>query len=352
MKIGEQIITSLVDHSPDPVILLRDGVILYHNQQAAQLFGIPEKNSLVANNIFMSVAPGSLSSFQQMLMNLKQDSILDFQEFMFYRHEGICFEAEVKGIPVIFQSEKAVYLLIRDTKERKKTEEFLLHSEKLMAAGQLAAGIAHEIRNPLTAIKGFLQLTEDQHEDTKPYFEIIHAEIDRIELILSELLTLAKPKDMEFKVINNVQDLLHDVTTLIETQAILNNIEIVTNIKLCTPSIQCDENQLKQVFINFLKNSIEAMPDGGQITIDLDVLHDSVQISFRDNGPGIPEHLLNRVEEPFFTTKEKGTGLGLMISKQIIENHNGRFHLFSNAQGTSIIVNLPFTYPSSEAVNI
>ncbi|WP_161598917.1 ATP-binding protein [Bacillus mesophilum] len=345
-------IKSLVDHSPDPVMLLRDGMIIYNNQHAADLFGVLHKNALEASNIFMSVSTSSLLPFQQLLLNQKQASTIHFEEFIFYRHGGDCFEAEVKAIPVVFHEEKAVYLLIRDTKERKKTEELLLQTEKLMAAGQLAAGIAHEIRNPLTAIKGFLQLTEDHHNDTKPYFEIIHAEIDRIELILSELLTLAKPKEMKFKVMNKVKELLEDVTTLIETQAILNNVEIVTNMSSCTPSIQCDENQLKQVFINLLKNSIEAMPDGGKIIIDFDVIQDSIQIAFRDDGPGIPDHLLNRVQEPFFTTKEKGTGLGLMISKQIIENHSGRFHLSSDAKGTSIIVTLPITYPGSEAVNI
>lgn len=344
-------IASLVDHSPDPVVILRDGIIIFHNQYAAELFGFSQKDAMVGCNLFMALAPASLRSFSQMIMNQKQGIINDFEEFFFYRQNDGCFEAEAKAIPILFQKEKAVYLLLRDTNTRKKTEEFLLHTEKLMAAGQMAAGIAHEIRNPLTAIKGFLQLSEG-HQDSQPYFEIIHAEIDRIELILSELLTLAKPKDMKFKVINSVQELLQDVTTLLDTQAILNSVEIVTNFKSCTPSINCDENQLKQVFINFLKNSIEAMPDGGKITITLDVIQDAIQISFHDNGPGIPKNLLNRVEEPFFTTKEKGTGLGLMISKQIIENHNGSFSLSSSTKGTLIIVTLPITYPSSDAVNI
>ncbi|RBP85894.1 histidine kinase/DNA gyrase B/HSP90-like ATPase, partial [Cytobacillus firmus] len=127
-----------------------------------------------------------------------------------------------------------------------------------------------------------------------------------------------------------------------DTQALMNNIEIITLYETNIFSIFCDENQLKQVFINFLKNSIEAMPKGGKISVELQSLgFDKLKLLFIDEGRGIPDHILNRIYEPFFTTKETGTGLGLMISKQIIENHNGTLHIRSDKKGTIVEVILP-----------
>ncbi|MBS4211232.1 ATP-binding protein [Neobacillus rhizophilus] len=216
----------------------------------------------------------------------------------------------------------------------------MLNSEKLTIAGQLAAGIAHEVRNPLTAIKGFLQLMERKMED-QTYFGIIESEIDRIELILSELLVLAKPQDFKFESVY-LPALIEDIKTLIDTQAIMNNvkIEVVNTDEPIT--INGDINQLKQVFINFLKNAIEAMPNGGSCIIEMKAIGENkVKIFFKDTGDGIPPQLLKRIGEPFFTTKENGTGLGIMISKQIIENHHGTVHFWSDKKGTIIEVILP-----------
>ncbi|MDR6998180.1 PAS domain S-box protein [Neobacillus niacini] len=224
--------------------------------------------------------------------------------------------------------------------DRKRTEQLLLNSERLSVAGQLAAGIAHEVRNPLTAIKGFLQLLNVSQEQ-KDYIDIIHSEIIRIEMILTELLVIAKPQAMKTAK-TNLRELIEGVKTLIDTQAIMTNVQIETIYSSPFQEIICDENQLKQVFINFLKNSIEAMPAGGKITIQTECM-DEKEIVIRciDTGSGIPPEHLKRIGEPFFTTKEKGTGLGLLVSKKIIENHHGRIQIDSDENGTSIAVILP-----------
>jgi two-component system, sporulation sensor kinase A len=158
---------------------------------------------------------------------------------------------------------------LRDITQSKKAQEHLQNSEKLSVAGQLAAGIAHEIRNPITSIKGFIQLMKSGFGEKQEYFDIITSEIERIELILSELLILAKPQSIKFKR-NDIRVLLSQVTTLLDSQAILNNVQFATEFKPGITHIYCDENQLKQVFINFIKNSIESMPKGGRITIQID----------------------------------------------------------------------------------
>ncbi|RKD25550.1 hypothetical protein BEP19_00990 [Ammoniphilus oxalaticus] len=240
-------------------------------------------------------------------------------------------------------------VIFRDITEWKKSQEMLQQSEKLSVAGQLAAGIAHEIRNPITSVKGFLQLMQTGYGEKEEYMEIMTSEIDRIEIILGELLILAKPQITKYEQAN-AQKLLEHVVALLGTQGNLHNISISTDFEVEHPYIDCDENQIKQVFINFIKNSMEAMPQGGEISIELQRIEERMlRICFIDQGCGIPEEILEKIGQPFFTTKENGTGLGFMISKKIIEDHGGSMTLKSKVdEGTVIEVFLP-TEPVNEA---
>ena len=159
---------------------------------------------------------------------------------------------------------------------------------------------------------------------------------------MGEFLVLAKPTAVVFKE-KEIKNLLKDVVTLINTQAIMNNIQIFVEFESDIPMIVCEENQLKQVFINILKNSIEAMPTGGTIDVKVKVKEkDKVSICFIDQGSGIPEDRIPTLGEPFYTTKEKGTGLGLMTSYKIIESHDGELRISSKInEGTMVEVILP-----------
>ncbi|QWC24622.1 PAS domain S-box protein [Bacillus haikouensis] len=237
---------------------------------------------------------------------------------------------------------------ISDITERVHNEEELLEmnetlaieSQKLSVAGQLAAGIAHEVRNPLTSINGFLQLLRDDADiKTKEYLEIVFSEIKRIELVLSELLILAKPQSVTYKRINIVETLDH-VAKLLNTNAILYNIEIQTAFKQEELYIRGDENQLKQVFINLVKNAIEAMPHGGSIRIHAGMNdYNKVEISFKDEGVGMKKQVLDKLGEPFFTTKTKGTGLGLTICLRILRDHSADINVQSEqGEGTTFSI--------------
>lgn len=233
-----------------------------------------------------------------------------------------------------------INLVTRDVTERQATDEFLRRSEKLSVVGQLAAGVAHEIRNPLTSLKGFVQLLQEGFQK-REYFELMHSELDRIQLIISEFLVLSKPQAITYYP-RDLKHVLSQVVTLLETQAILSNVAIELTAAASLPTVLCDENQLKQVFINFMKNAIEAMPAGGRLQIVLGTTADGVQVQVRDEGVGIPPELLEHLGEPFFTTKEHGTGLGLMISSKIIEEHGGRVQFQSVVgEGTVVTVHLP-----------
>jgi two-component system, sporulation sensor kinase A len=259
-------------------------------------------------------------------------------------HESMVVES--KGVPILGQDGQAEAVLIvsRDISERKKTEELLRHSEKLSIAGQLAAGIAHEIRNPLTALKGFIQFMQSDSVYREQYLQIMISELNRIEQIISELLMLAKPQTVHFQV-KPLEPILTDVVSLLESHANISNVMLDWVPSGDMPPVRCEENQLKQVFINILKNAIEAMPLGGSIQIRAAASEREpgmLELTFRDEGIGIPQELLGRLGEPFYTTKEKGSGLGLMVSQKIINEHEGRMHFASRPSlGTTVTILLP-----------
>ncbi|MFZ7944406.1 MULTISPECIES: PAS domain S-box protein [Bacillaceae] len=236
------------------------------------------------------------------------------------------------------------YLAIRnDITERKKTEEVLHRQDKLAAVGQLAAGVAHEIRNPLTSMKGyteFLQLDEKDPERLE-FLNIILDEIERVNTIVEDFMVLAKPKAVELEE-KNVVPVIRNVVSLLEFEARKKNVRLSFNCNQEIIQIECDENRLKQVFLNFIKNGIEAMPNGGDIHVNTMIHDNNVQISIQDTGVGIPKDKLKKLGEPFFTTKSNGNGLGLMVSFKIIESHNGKVFVESEPnKGTTFNILLP-----------
>ncbi|MBM7662672.1 PAS domain S-box-containing protein [Bacillus mesophilus] len=264
------------------------------------------------------------------------------------RKDGYFKKKNQQLIPVEYTT-KAIYdsanivgtvVTFKDITEQKQSEEIILKSEKLSLAGQLAAGIAHEIRNPLTAIKGFLQMIDAGYQKDA-YIKIMSSELERIELIVSELLLLAKPQDVMHAPFE-IASILDEVISILNTQALLTNVEIAFTKRTEGLFIKGDSNQIKQVFINLIKNAIEALASGGQIEIDLLEEGSNVVIYVKDNGEGIPEDKIAELGQPFYSTKEEGTGLGLMVSFNIIQNHHGSINVKSApTKGTTFEIKIP-----------
>ncbi|MEM5593731.1 ATP-binding protein [Niallia circulans] len=232
---------------------------------------------------------------------------------------------------------------LRDITENTLLEEQLRKSSTLNVVGELAAGIAHEIRNPMTALKGFIQLLEDgvASQENEMYFSVIKTELTGIESIINEFLLLAKPQAVQY-VKRDIRQIMNDTIELLYAQAVLQNVQIIKMFTEDMPTIYCEPNQLKQVFINIIKNAIEALEDGGEIAVSIEYKQDYFHIAIRDNGRGMGMEILARIGEPFYTTKEKGTGLGLLVSYQIIEEHQGKVTVESEpGVGTTFHLVLP-----------
>jgi PAS domain S-box-containing protein len=262
-------------------------------------------------------------------------------EFRLKHKEGHYIEFESRCMPVKGEGQSVEHIVIisRDVSERKKAEEFLLQSEKLSIVGELAAGVAHEIRNPLTTIKGFLQLYRGENTAID---RLLLTELERIEGITSGLLSLGKPQAVQLNQ-TDLRELLEDTLELLSPEALMNGIQINLKVEDTAFIITCERNQLKQVFLNILKNAMEAMKDGGEISIDLrKSAEGECLISVQDQGCGIPEELLPRLGEPFYSLKEKGTGLGIMICHKILKQHHGSISYKSKMnEGTLVEITLP-----------
>jgi PAS domain S-box-containing protein len=259
--------------------------------------------------------------------------------------DGTYYWVDTTIVPFINgQGKPYQYLAIRnDITERKKTEEVLHRQDKLAAVGQLAAGVAHEIRNPLTSMKGyaeFLQLDEKDPERME-FLSIILDEIERVNTIVEDFMVLAKPKAVELEE-KNVVPVIKNVVSLLEFEARKKNVRLTFDCNHEIIQIECDENRLKQVFLNFIKNGIEAMPNGGELHVKTIIHDNNVQISIQDTGVGISKEKLKKLGEPFYTTKKNGNGLGLMVSFKIIESHNGKVFVESELnKGTTFNILLP-----------
>lgn len=249
---------------------------------------------------------------------------------------------DVLKIPLFYPNGKRKGLLTigRDISQQKTAESMLLKREKLSVVGELAAGIAHEIRNPLTSIKGLTQLMHESQNVTDEYVKVMISEIDRINQIASELLALSKPQSRKHNQVA-LTDILRYVMNIMEPEALLREVELeFKGAEHC--QIEGDRNGLIQVFINLFKNSMDAMPDGGIITISSEIIGNKAFISISDQGIGIPPERLKKIGEPFFTLKEKGMGLGLTISHKIIQEHRGTIDFQSTENvGTKVTMTFP-----------
>jgi signal transduction histidine kinase len=232
----------------------------------------------------------------------------------------------------------------------KKSKSYIRRADRLASLGTLTAGLAHEIRNPLVAIKTLTQLLPERLEDEEfrnHFLNIASGEVDRISSLVNELLDFARPSDpkLEFEDINNILD---GMILLVSTETKKKHIHIIKNYTTNLPPVKTDREQIKQVFLNILLNAIEATPENGKVTVKTRSFlkpggEPYIQIEFTDTGCGIPPEYLEDIFNPFFTTKNTGSGLGLSISNQIVQDHKGYIVVESQLNnGTSFFINLPF----------
>jgi PAS domain S-box-containing protein len=341
---AEQHAKVVLDHISEGVITVNnDGIINGFNSGAEQMTGY--KTEDVMGKSYDEIFIKGRTMFTKLTLTLNTN-----KEYKDYKRK---IETEY-GIVFMLVSTKILrdgdgrkigaMAIYKDITKIERLEEQIRQSDKLAVVGELAAGTAHEIRNPLTSIRGFVQLLlndfpEGAHQ--RQYIELILSEITRINNIIKEMLLLAKPSDPKLEKVD-FSRITNETISLIGAEAVMHGVEIKTFYEEIIPNLFIDPSQIKQVLINIMRNAIQAMPQGGILEVHLKKVNGSIEIDIVDSGIGIPKDYLERIFDPFFTTKADGTGLGLPVSYRIMQNHDGQMKIYSESnKGTTVKLCFP-----------
>lgn len=338
---------NILEHLDSGIILFDShGMLTFVNVQMAKLLGI-SRSSLIGCTLAEIL-------FHPQLSRLNKKKLLRIYREAIYQRKKHHEISDDRGrhwlLTVTYGDQMDGDFLVsaKDVSDYKQIEQTAYQNDKLAMLGKISASIAHEIRNPLTAIRGFIQLLRPHllQLGKDEYARIILTEIDRANDIICEFLNSSKPSAPQTSVIN-VSSLLNEVVLLTESESLMKGCQIILQERVAPLYISVDVKQIKQVILNIIKNAMDAIEDlghdhPGMIRIYTEQVHKNVLIHISDNGKGMDHNTLSRLFDPFFTTKESGTGLGLSVSYRIIKNHGGYISVESEiGEGTQFIISLP-----------
>ncbi|MEH7332344.1 PAS domain S-box protein [Neobacillus drentensis] len=345
LKRTRELYELITENTSDMIkVYTKDKKILYASPSHEKGIGYtPEQ--LVGRNAYDIIFPEDKEYFDTVVQNLIDTGEPQLFQIRIKTADNDVIYSETNISP-IYNEKKEIDSFVavgRNITDRVKNDDALRNLDRLSIIGQLAAGVAHEIRNPLTSLKGFSKLLKSTSEKGKQdnYLSIIMNELDRIDMIVNEFMSLAKPQAIQFEK-ENLIGILDSTINVLHPQALLHNVQFKKAYPFDDIELLCSPHQLKQVFVNFLKNAIESMPNGGNVHIGIQKVEDKrVLVSFRDEGIGIDTDLMGFLGTPFYTTKDKGIGLGLTVSNKIIQEHNGIMKIESQpGVGTIVKVEL------------
>lgn len=321
------------------IITDENGVISSINDSASFIFNLVDKNLIGQPISDIHLVGGYFRTVLQEVKKMENIEITCSANKQTYY-----FIADI--VPIFDLNNKLIGALgqFHDFTERHQLEQQVIVNEKFSAIGKLSAGLAHEIRNPLTPIMGFIDILKKQHHnaETSWYYDIIHDELHRIKHLVDTFVITAKSEAPSKRQINIIE-LIQQTVNLMESEGNLKNVQFdLTQIPNEDILLLVDPSQLKQVFINLFQNAMDVMTNGGIISLSTSVTDKEVKINIEDNGVGMSNEELQQLFTPFFTTKDDGIGLGLSVCYRIIKNHKGTITVQSTKGiGTTFTITLP-----------
>lgn len=315
------------------------GCIEEINLTGASLIGL-ERSQLIGMPMFTIIAKSDLKVFLDHLRRCKRTDEKVITELSLATKYGASIQVQLLSVPSkSADGNSSIYkTVITDITERKRYEIEIARLDRLNLVGEMAAGIGHEVRNPMTTVRGFLQLyrKKDSFIEYKENFDLMIDELDRANSIITEFLSLAKNKVVNFTV-QNLNTILTNLFPLIQADAI--QLDKYINLQLSEiPELPLDEKEIRQLTLNLVRNGLEAMSSGGNLTISTHAEGKELVLSVQDQGKGIAPDILEKIGTPFFTTKESGTGLGLAVCYGIAARHNAVINIKTSPEGTIFLV--------------
>jgi len=321
-------ITKIMEGISDGFFALdRDWQFTFVNEETKKI--INKENTEIQGRSISEVFPRVIGS----LTYDKIQEAMSHNEAVHWEDEGFLnpsLNYEYHAYPF----KEGLTVFFRDITESKRQQQELDRLERLNLIGQLAAGISHEIRNPLTTVKGFLQLFESKprYTEDKELMDLMISEIDRANSIITDFLSLAKVS-LDNNKLQNINATINKLFPMLQADAFNSNKEVVLDLNVL-PNIAINENEIKQLILNLVRNGLEVTAEQGSVIISTYLKEDKVVLAIKDQGPGIPQEIQEKIGTPFFTTKESGTGLGLAISIGIAQRHQAVFEFETGNNGT------------------
>lgn len=346
LQASEKRFRAILDTATDAVLSINENhrIILFNNA-AQRIFGYSREEVLGADlNLLIPPKYGDHQRHVRRFLERRESEIVGKTiSLTGLRKNGEEFPIDLSLSFLEMEDGVTFTAIIRDVTEHRQLERKLLQSERLAAVGQAAAHVAHEIKNPLMIIGGFSNQISQRLRDEKDLqkLDMILEEVRRLEALVANLGDFTR----EYRLVKrqaNINSVLKDVLEIMAGVCSPEKYEFNQFLSTEVAEINCDPDKLKQVFINIISNGIEAMTDGGAISVTTKRIPHGIEVRITDEGTGIPEEDLEHIFEPFYTTRERGSGLGLSISYKIIEAHDGDIWAVSSpGKGTSFIIQLP-----------
>jgi len=331
-----------------------EGNVTYVNKAFLKMWGYSDEEEVIGKSIqrFLHKEAEGTEAIKKLR---ETGSYVD--QITAVRKDGALFDARVSSNMITDESNKPVCMMVSffDVTEQKKAEEFMMRSEKFSLLGQLSAGLAHELRNPLAVISSCSQFCLDNMSLERPVrenFQVIYRNSQRASNLINDLLSFARPDQLKRKAVD-INEVLTRMLGMAELEVDPSHVTFVRRLRRGLPKMMGDEEKLGQVFLNLIQNSIQTTSGNGEIVLETGFIapDNMVEVKVIDNGPGIPEDYRKRIFDPFFTTKDGGTGLGLSICHSIVEQHQGDISVECGEQGgTQVSVRLPVKQEVTEGV--
>lgn len=319
------------------------GPIIEANEPACRNLGFSKDELLLMTPVDI-VPPEHRDNIRKKMELLCAENFTLF-ESSYITRSGANIPVEINAHLVYLEKRPYVIAIARDISVRKRGDREIARLDRLNLIGAMAAGIGHEIRNPLTTVRGFLQMMAGKAEfsQNKTYFDLMIQELDRANSIITEFLSLAKNKAVDLKPAN-LNRIVRLLLPLLEAGAILYNKTVLTDLEDNLPDILIDEKEIRQLILNLVRNGLDAMPPGGALTIRTAADDETVTLCVVDQGRGIAPEIADKIGTPFFTTKEYGVGLGLAVCYSIAARHNATINFETDSAGTTFNVHFKQPY--------
>lgn len=336
-------LASIVESTNDGIVgMTTDGIVTYWNPGAVRVYGYAE-TEIVGKSIF-SIVPEDLQeeSKEVIASALRGEKVTNYETRRISRDRGIIdISLSISLIKDNYGKVLGISSIVRDIGEEKRMEQELIRLDRLNLIGELAAGISHEVRNPMATVRGFIQLLKEKEgcKDYDTYFDLMVEELDRANGILTEFLSISHNKKTE-RQWRNLNEVIKSLLPLLEANAVGSDKRIRAELGEL-PQILMDDKEIRQVILNLSRNGLEAMSAGGVLSIRTYCWDEQVVLEIADQGHGISPEIIERLGTPFFTTKSEGTGLGLAICYGIANRHNAMIQVESSDSGTTFKVIFP-----------